>query len=368
MAQAFTTNGYAYFNETYANTLAIVILRIRNNEAITSNLHGFFVVSSATSNQVWGGINRADIVTAGASGGAVTTADALEWAKAVIYSNVPTYATTNDRSPLVMDELYASWQSQGIGYYGDTTTEPLFKELIVNKTIPLIVGSRTGAVNNTYTYIGFDNGPFAYYGQAYNTFFVGKDSKLYVLHACRWSAGDNRVYIRLNADHILSSQSPSSYTTSVFDAIIINGTRFTASSISTSVPPSFIDNGFVGLYWTGVSTNPFSSVGTSMDIVFEGVGAGPYGFEVFSSTGDLVLSPAKQKTNIIDKGSVVVYANTTSGVINVAGMTPTNTDTVALIIKQGANNISFNRYNGNFTITNTNPADITVKYLAVRLK
>lgn len=230
---------------------------------------------------------------------------------------------------------------------------------MATKTVPILVGSRVFLSN---TYYGFDTGPTIYYGTAYSTEFVGKDGELYIVHACRWYTGNN-TYMRLDNPNISSSDSYTSYTTSVFDSITIGSTTYSASSVNSG----FTVNGGAGMFWN-TSSSPFSSVGTTTNLVLNGVEVGPYGFEVFSSTGDLVLSPGRQKINIIDTGSVAVNAGTTSGNISCEGLTSSNSDTIAIIIRVGFNGIVINRYTGYFTITNSTAANTTIHYITARLK
>jgi len=124
MTKAVTTNGQYYINPAYAGTIAVSVLKIATNNTLSSNLDLFMNVDSAASNDVWGGIKRADIINYGA----VTSGDSLEWQKAIVSGATPASSSSPYNASLVADELYASWVAQGIGYYGDTSGEPLFLE------------------------------------------------------------------------------------------------------------------------------------------------------------------------------------------------------------------------------------------------
>lgn len=122
MTLALTSDKNHYLNPDYASTVALSVLKIASGSTLTSNLDFFFNVDSSASNDVWGGIKRADIINLGA----VTSGDALEWQKSIIDGITPSGADSPDRATLVMDELYPSWVSNGIGHYGDTSGSPLF--------------------------------------------------------------------------------------------------------------------------------------------------------------------------------------------------------------------------------------------------
>lgn len=124
MTLALTSDKQHYLNPSYASTVANSVLKIATGSTLTTNLDNFFAVDSSASNQVWGGEQRADI----RSPYTTSSADALEWQRCIIDGITPAESTSPDHVTLVMDELYPSWVSNGIGYYGDTSGSPLFLE------------------------------------------------------------------------------------------------------------------------------------------------------------------------------------------------------------------------------------------------
>lgn len=155
MTLALTSDKQHYLNPSYASTVANSVLKIATGSTLTTNLENFFAVDSSASNQVWGGEKRADI----RSPYTTSSADALEWQRCIIDGITPAESTSPDHATLVMDELYPSWVSNGIGYYGDTAGSPLFLESefgleIYNSNGTLVLGSEDIAALYKASYTG----------------------------------------------------------------------------------------------------------------------------------------------------------------------------------------------------------------------
>lgn len=155
---------------------------------------------------------------------------------------------------------------------------------MANRTVNITVDSQYFDVTG-YTYYGYDSGPNLYYGDIGSNGIVGSDGKEYTIHGIRWAAEspNNRVYLRLDNPTITSSQSYTAYT-SLFTSIQIGSTTLS----TTNIVSGFTVNGGVAFYWN-VPSNPFGSVGGVTNVLFSGVNIGPYGIEIYSSSGVLVL-------------------------------------------------------------------------------
>lgn len=349
----YTTDDIFYVNQTYSSPIVSAVSKIATNQTLTTNLQFFLNASSAASNQTWGGIKRADIYTYGS----VTSSDILQWLKIFTSGSAPEGVDTYPNSRLVIDELYTSWLTQGIGYYGDTTAQPLFLPA-VEKEFDVEVGEIINWVynNNSFSFYGFDTGPNLYYGTCRNAYFQGKDNKFYKIHACRWTGDDSlkSVYLRVDGSHILKSNGIDAYTDEVFDNLIIGSTSFSSTNIGSK---SFIENGYIGYYWEDISTNPFGSTGSTTICKMSAVSSGPYGAEFYNSNGKITLSIVDRVSRFVSTGVTPSVAPTSSYFQAVAGMENNDTWQVFANISGLAGGITGLSYTlqkstGGFTITN----------------
>lgn len=223
----------------------------------------------------------------------------------------------------------------------------------ITKNFLVETGSIINWPYNSQSYYGFDTGPNLIYGTCRNAYFEGKDGNFYRIHACRWTGNDtNRsVYLRLDASHITSGSSYTSYNDEVFDSLIIGSTTLPSSSVNTF---SFTGTGYVGFYWSNITTNPFSGNTTCS---MEGVLTGPYGAEFSNSNGYITLS-------IVDRANRFVVASTSGSVpasgslfVTVAGMQNNDSWNVFANISGTTGSISALSFSiakgtGGFTINN----------------
>jgi hypothetical protein len=124
MSVTYTADRQYYFNPAYANAFATAVLKIATGNTLTTNVDFFMNGTSALSNQVWGGIKRADIIDLGR----VTAGDSLEILKNLLDSGEGDDPDSGPRAVLLVTELYSLWVANGIGYYGDSAGSPLFLE------------------------------------------------------------------------------------------------------------------------------------------------------------------------------------------------------------------------------------------------
>lgn len=155
MSATFTADGQHYFNPAYANAFATAVTKIAIGSTLTTNVEFFMNGTSALSNQVWGGIKRADIIDLGR----VTTGDTLELLKNLLDSGNGSDPDSGPRAVLLVTELYSLWVANGIGYYGDTAGSPLFLESefgleIYNSNGTLVLGSEDIAALYKASYTG----------------------------------------------------------------------------------------------------------------------------------------------------------------------------------------------------------------------
>lgn len=185
---------------------------------------------------------------------------------------------------------------------------------MTTRVMKVTVGSQYYNVTG-YTYYGYDSGPNLFYGGIDSAVLVGADGKEYTVHGCRWAAEspNNRVYLRLNNPTISASDSYTSYT-SLFSAITIGSATLTNSTIASG----FTIDGAVAFYWN-VPSNPFGSVGSITTLSFSGVNEGPFGLQVFDSSGALKVDITSALVAIAGVDSVTISANS-SVQINIAGL------------------------------------------------
>lgn len=359
MSLTYTDSEYVHFNQDFAGAVALSVQKINLGSTLTSNLDFLMDGTSALSNEVWGGIKRADIIDLGR----VTSADALEWQRNLLEGITASDPATPARAKLFVNELYDLWLENGIGYYGDSASQPLFLTKI---GMSITVGS--GYLSSTgYTYYGYDSGPNLYYGSIAPRVLVGSDdNKEYVVHACRWSAGDSRVYLRLDNPDILATDVYTDYL-KVFGGLTIGTTLFKASDISDG----FEVDGGVGFYWDGITTNPFGSVGSTTDILFTGAQKGPFGLEIYNASGDLIIDITSRLPRFVATGTLAINAGQSSTVY-ITGLQ--NNDTWDVIAaaeptssSAGGMPISIVAvYSGYFTITNDGVYDGNFTYWVLR--
>lgn len=156
---------------------------------------------------------------------------------------------------------------------------------MTSRVIEVTVGSQYYSVTG-YTYYGYDSGPNLFYGDIRSNVLVGTDGEEYIVHGIRWAAEspNSRVYLRLDNPTITSSQSYTVYK-SLFTSVKIGSVTLNSADIVSG----FTVDGGVGLYWNR-STNPFGSVGSTTTILFNGVSNGPYGLEIYNSSGVPVVT------------------------------------------------------------------------------
>lgn len=362
----YTTDDIFYVNQTYSSPIVSAVSKIATNQTLTTNLQFFLNASSAASNQTWGGIKRADIYTYGS----VTSSDILQWLKIFTSGSAPEGVDTYPNSRLVIDELYTSWLTQGIGYYGDTTAQPLFLPA-VEKEFDVEVGEITNWSYNNNSFYGFDTGPNLYYGTCRNAYFQGKDYEFYRIHACRWTGNDSlrSVYLRVDGSHILKSNGIDAYTDEVFDNLIIGSTSFSSTNIGSK---SFIENGYIGYYWEDISTNPFGSTGSTTICKMSAVSSGPYGAEFKSPGGKITLSIVDRINRFAASGTTSAVGPSSSIFISVSGMLNNDSWIPFVSISGGGGSLAALSYDvvkqtGGFSIINNDTNNShSYDYLVIR--
>lgn len=190
-----------------------------------------------------------------------------------------------------------------------------FTNVTTIRDLEVTVGSKYYSVTG-YTYYGYDSGPNLYYGSIGSSVFTGLDGREYVLHAVRWAAEspNNRVYLRLDHPDIYYGEPTSNYI-GVFTSMTIGSTTVTKNNVASA---QTLD-GAVLFYWN-VATNPFGSVGSNTSVTFNGAGDGPYGLEIYNSSGTPVVTITDRLVRYVSYHSGTLTASQTT-TINVPGIT-----------------------------------------------
>lgn len=190
-----------------------------------------------------------------------------------------------------------------------------FTNVTAIRDLEVTVGSKYYSATG-YTYYGYDSGPNLYYGSIGSSVFTGLDGREYVLHAVRWAAEspNNRVYLRLDHPDIYYGEPTSNYI-GVFTSMTIGSTTVTKNNVASA---QTLD-GAVLFYWN-VATNPFGSVGSNTSVTFNGAGDGPYGLEIYNSSGTPVVTITDRLVRYVSYHSGTLTASQTT-TINVPGIT-----------------------------------------------
>lgn len=242
MPIAVTTDGLHYINPSYYSTFGSAVLAIATGGTLTTNLQNFLNVDSAASNDVWGGVKRADI----RNYGAVTSADALEWQRCTLQSLNAGVSTSPANVSLVMDELYSAWISNEIGYFGDSVSSPLFRQNKVIDTQTVTVGTvlSTGSGYYASTSSGsISDGT----SDAFNGDYI---------EGIYWYS--NSLYLVIDGLHENAG----------WESIVINGLTFTRDGATYSQDgyEAYSHSDQITIWQMSAPTNPFPSVGSNATV------------------------------------------------------------------------------------------------------
>lgn len=223
-----------------------------------------------------------------------------------------------------------------------------FTNVTTIRDLEVTVGSKYYSATG-YTYYGYDSGPNLFYGSIGSSVFTGLDGREYVLHAVRWAAEspNNRVYLRLDHPDIYYGEPTSNYI-GVFTSMTIGSTTVTKNNVATA---QTLD-GAVLFYWN-VASNPFGSVGSKTAVKFNGIGDGPYGLEIYNSSGTPVVTITDRLVRYVSYHSGVLDAGQ-STLISIPGLTNDGTWGINSEGAQGTF-VEITQYSGGIVAENIHP-------------